>query len=146
MHIHTETAPVCLQTTNIFSDLSAYACGVIYTFPALSVAVQVTLVYVKAPKTVGAVIKNVEPEGGEQTTDEMPEASVARGVKLTGELVALFDVLARTIRMVPDQVVTAPGHVMLGMAESVIVMVNEHEAVRLALSLAVQVTVVAPRL
>ena len=77
---------------------------------------------------------NKEPEPGEQTMEENPEASVATGLNIGCELSEPPDVCTVKIRVVPDQVRVLPGHVIDGLAASVIVTVKTHDLERLALS------------
>jgi hypothetical protein len=93
-------------------------------FPPPSVAVQVTVV---APSG------NVEPDAGTQATVAEPQSSVAVGVWK-----------ATTAEHPAALAVTFSGQVIDGAVASRTVTENEQEAVLLAASVAVQVTVVVP--
>ncbi len=97
---------------------------------ALSVAVQLTVVVVCTVKRV--------PDAG-HTMDAIPEPSVA--VTLVAKLTTGSGRLSEA-KVVYE---TLPGQLKTGFNESVIVTVNEHELDSMALSTAVQFTVVVPR-
>jgi hypothetical protein len=101
------------------------------------VAVHVTGVYLIAPASKVPAIVKFEPDGGVQDTLRIPEASEALGANVTilpGKPPA--EVTLR-YNIEPTRV---PGHVMTGVALSVMVTLKEHEAVSPTLSVALQPT------